>query len=101
MASRTDLQTLLESTLGSSNVYFQPPPSLQMGYPCIVYSRSDIDTAYAANLPYKLTNEYELIAIDSDPDSDIPDNLAALPRCAFSRAYQADQLNHYVFTIIF
>ena len=41
MASRLNLQDKLEEVLGSKQVYFQPPESLKLKYPCIVYSRSN------------------------------------------------------------
>lgn len=101
MGTRLQLQTLLEAQLGSRNVYFQPPPSVKMKYPCIVYSLSDIDTKFADNIPYSNKRRYQLTAIDPNPDSVIPDKLALLPMCVFDRSYTADNLNHYVFNIYF
>lgn len=101
MASRTDLQSLLESILGSNNVYYQPPSGHEMSYPAIVYERSDISTAFAGNLPYKLTKQYRITVIDANPDSIIPDAIAALPSCVFDRNFKSGQLNHDVFTIQF
>ena len=43
MASRLDLQTFLEELLESKNVYFQPPESVKMKYPAIVYALDDIE----------------------------------------------------------
>ena len=37
--TRLELQSVLEQTLGSRNVYFQPPASVKMKYPAIVYER--------------------------------------------------------------
>lgn len=101
MGSRIDLQTLLEATLGSSNVYFQPPPGFMIQYPCILYERSDIHTRHADNNPYSLEKEYTITVIDADPDSTIPDAVAMLPRANFDRGFKKDQLNHDVFSIIF
>lgn len=101
MGSRTELQTLLETLLGSSNVYFQPPSGFLLAYPCITYFRNDIDTKYADNAPYSLTKEYSITVIDADPDSDIPDKIAALPRSRFDRSFKAGDLNHDVFTLYF
>lgn len=101
MGSRLELQTLLESILGTSNVYFQPPESFKLTYPCIVYSRSDIDTTFANNAPYSHTREYTITVMDPDPDSDIPNQISDLPRSRFDRHFTADQLNHDVFTILF
>lgn len=101
MGSRLDLQTLLEVLLGSENVYFQPPPTREMSYPCIVYQRSDIRTDYANNDPYSLKKEYTLTVIDPDPDSLIPEKVANLQSSSFNRHFTADNLNHDVFTLFY
>jgi len=101
MAPRLQLQSLLESLLGSSNVYFQPPANVQMKYPCIVYSRDKADTKFANNNPYRHTKRYQVTVIDRDPDSGIPDKIAALPMSAFNRFFTADNLNHDVYTLFF
>jgi hypothetical protein len=101
MAPRSELQTILKTLLGSNNVYFQPPPSINMKYPCIVYKRDSARTVFAENKPYRHTKRYQVIVIDSNPDSDIPAKIAALPMCIFDRFYPADNLNHDVFNIFF
>lgn len=101
MADRTALQTLLESILGSDAVYFQPPPTYQMVYPCIVYERSKFDTEFADNYPYKIGKRYTITVIDKNPDSIIPDKITLLPGCIFDRHFVSDNLNHDVFTIYF
>jgi len=99
MGNRLDFQKVLEGVLGSHYVYFQPPSTDKMTYPCIVYNRSDIDTQFAGNRPYIHTKQYTVTVIDKNPDSLIPDKIAALPRCSFSTAFKIDQLNHDVFSI--
>ena len=101
MGQRSDLQALLIATLGSSNVYFQPPPTVQMKYPCIIYKRSDVKTKFADNKPYSREKSYQVTVIDSDPDSLIPDKVGMLPKCAFDRFFTADGLNHDVFNLYF
>lgn len=101
MGQRLDLQTLLEGLLGSRFVYFQPPANVQMQYPCIVYEKDDIDTRFADNKPYRFSKRYQVTVIDRNPDSDIPDKVAALPMTAFSRWFAADNLNHDVFNVYF
>lgn len=101
MGLRLDLQLLLEALLGTSNVYFQPPANVQMEFPAIVYNRDSAETLFAGNVPYRYTKRYQVTVIDSDPDSGIPDKVAALPMCTFSRAFVADNLNHSVFNLYF
>lgn len=101
MGSRIELQTLLEGLLGTSNVYFQPPMSVNMSYPAIVYNRSDIRIDHANNKPYAFAKEYTITVIDPDPDSDIPDKIAELSTARFNRGFAVQGLNHSVFTIFF
>jgi hypothetical protein len=72
-----------------------------MSYPCIVYERDDIDTKFADNRPYSHKKRYQVTVIDPNPDSEIPDRVAELPLCSFSRAFKADNLNHDIFNLFF
>jgi len=99
MPSRLDLHKILEEILGTGNVYFQPPSTVQMKYPAIVYSRKDIRVDYADGLSYILSPCYEIILIDKDPESEFLEKILMLPYCRFDRHYEADKLNHDVFTI--
>lgn len=101
MAPRLEFQTLLETILGSSNVYFQPPANVQMQYPCIVYKRNRADTKFAGNTPYGRMKQYQVTVISRDPDSEIPDKIAALPLCSFDRFFTSNNLNHDVFNVYF
>lgn len=100
MASRLKLHEELCVILGTRNVYFQPPSS--MNHPCIKYSRADVDKDNANNKPYRSTNRYTIIVIDRDPDSEIPDKiLNHFPMCSFDRFYTSDNLNHTVLTLYY
>lgn len=101
MGQRLDLQSILETLLGTGNVYFQPPASKQMVYPCIVYKRDDADTTFADNIPYYRSIRYLVTIIDPDPDSLIPGKVAALPMCTMQRAFSVASLNHDVFNLYF
>lgn len=101
MDRRLKLHQLLVETLGSRNVYFQPPESLKLKYPCIVYNRSGSRYRHADNLKYMYKKRYEVTVIDEDPDSEIADKVEQLPKCSFDRWYTADNLNHYSYTIYY
>lgn len=101
MASRLQLQTLLEEILGSNNIYYQPPETIRMQYPAIVYSLNSIDNNNADDAPYIQSRSYEIILIERDPDSETINKLSRLPMCRFNRHYKADNLNHYVFTLYY
>lgn len=101
MDRRLKLQDILEKVLGSDHVYFNAPSSLRMQYPAILYSRTNIDKTNADNIAYLLNAEYQIILIDSDPDSSYIDSLCQLPKCRHVRHYESDGLSHDVFQIIF
>ena len=101
MSKRYELQTLLESLLGSKNVYFQPPENVKLDYPCIIYSRSNIKTDFANDNPYSQKIRYNVMVIDKIPDSPIIEKLAALPSCTYDRHYTKDNLNHEVFNLYY
>ena len=101
MEKRHQLQLILEAVLRSRNVYFQPPEAVKMAYPCIRYERDNAKSVFANNAPYRHTKRYQVTVIDRDPDSAIPDRVAALPLCTFSRHYTADGLNHDVYSLYF
>lgn len=99
MGSRLELHEELCVILGSREVYFQPPPSVQMKYPAIIYSRKSIDNTSANNTVYKQDDSYELTVIDPDPDSEIVRKISKLPMCRHDRHYKQDGLNHDTFTL--
>lgn len=101
MASRLELQSKLEELLESRNVYYQPPESIKIGYPAIVYSKSDIISEFANDARYSKKNRYELIVISKKPDDLVIDKLLEFPYCSYDRHYKADNLNHDVLTLYF
>lgn len=101
MHDRLDLHEELCKILGSRNVYFQPPVSVSMKYPAIVYERDNIRNSHADDGVYKQSLVYSVTVIDFDPDSEIVDKISKLPKCSFSRHFTSDNLNHYVFTLYY
>ena len=102
MASRLELHEELCDILGSRNAYFQPPASIKLNYPCIVYSISSVNKQNANDKMYKSMNEYKVVVIDSDPDSEIPSKIIAhFSMCRFDRAYTSDNLNHSALSLYY
>ena len=100
--NRLKLHEKLCEILGSRNVYFQPPASVKMQYPAIVYNLKDIDPKYANNLVYTRFFCYAITVIDRNPDSEIVDEISQLPMCSMDRpSYASDGLNHFVFTLYY
>ena len=101
MDKRMSLQVELERLAGR-NVYFQPPASVQLVYPCVIYNLSAGDTKHADDLVYTYTNRFELIFIYRKPNIEIIEQvLRTFPMCSVSRVYIADNLYHYVFNLYY
>lgn len=99
---RTELHNILKEVLGSNNVYFQPPESKKLSYPCVIYARNYANTRYADNKTYSFTYRYQITYIDRDPYSDFAERLVQrLPMCIFDRHYTADNLNHEVLNLYY
>lgn len=96
---REGLQTLLENTLGNTNVYYSPPDGTKMKYPAIRYKRERIRNEYANNLPYNKRRTYRLTVMYYDPDFDKVEEIASLPKCSHVSDYTKDNLNHSIFNI--
>lgn len=98
---RLELQQILETIMDSRNVYYQPPESLKMSYPCIRYRLNTNDSTKADDIKYLKYRRYEVILIDRNPDSQYVDPIFDLPMCSFDRSYTADNLHHFVYTLYF
>lgn len=98
--SRLELHQALVDILGTKEVYYQPPSSIQMKYPAIVYSRADIRNTSANNKTYIQKHVYTITVMDRNPDSPIVEAISKLPNCRYDRPFKADNINHDVFTIV-
>lgn len=98
---RLELHDQLMAILGSSKVYFQPPATLKMDYPCIVYKLDDVDDSHANDKRYLTMKRYLVTVIDRDPDTLIPDGVLVLPYCSFENAFVIDNLNHYICSLYY
>lgn len=99
MHDRIGLHTNLMNILGSNKVYYQPPESIRLEYPCILYELDDIPTSKANNKNYLKDKRYSITLIHKDPENGVVDRLLELPLISFDRSYQADNLHHFVFTL--
>ena len=100
MASRLELHSELLTLC--PNVYFQPPTSITMKYPCIVYNMTDKIRIYGSDVIHIKKQGYRLTVIDKNPDSDIA-NLAEekFQYCGVDQYYTVDNLNHIVLSLYY
>jgi hypothetical protein len=93
MASRLDLHAELLKFL--PNVYFQPPSTIQMAYPCIVYNKTGKNRHFADDVVYLSQQGYQIMLIEKNPDSTVADDIENyLEHCAINQYYTIDNLNH-------
>ena len=99
---RDKIHSKLSSVPGIKKVYFQPPSTKKLEYPCIVYQFEGYDDRYGDNGEYLSWPRYSVTVIDYDVESMIPRYMKAI-RGAFTvslnRFFVSDNLNHWVFTM--
>ena len=98
---RLKFHQILVDILGSNNVYFQPPPNIQMRYPAIVYTIERPNVTHADGYIYKKMDSYQVMLIGTNPESDISDKIQNLPMSRFERHYTAENLNHDVYNVFY
>lgn len=101
---RLELHDIFIDILGTkgeetSRVYFNPPESVKLQYPAIVYHRKPIDNSFANNGVYKQSQGYEVTVIDEDPEGVIARKISQLPTCRPTRHFTSDNLVHDVFEL--
>lgn len=102
MRTRKELDELLRNIPGITNVYFQPPPNVQMQFDCIVYELSDIHTMRADNKHYIGHKRYTITLITKKYDENIANVLMEkFDKISFSRMFRSDNLYHHVFDLYF
>ena len=100
MASRIELHTELKRFL--NNVYFQPPSNITMTYPCIVYNKTGKSRQSANDGVYFINQEYQIMVIDKNPDSDVADRIEKhFQHCVISQYYTVDNLNHTTLNLFY
>lgn len=103
MARRLQLQGELTTLLGSSNVYYQPPESVKIKYPCFIYNNNPGDVQYADNKMYKYDARYDLMYITREADHQdfVKKILRNFEMIDHDRSYRKDNLYHEVFDLYY
>lgn len=85
--------------LGSGNVYYEPPESIKLKYPCIIFKRETSNGEHADNLRYTITTKYSITLVDTESDSSYISAILSLPFTEHTNHYVSDGLHHDIFTI--
>lgn len=102
MNSREKLQAVLEELLGSRNVYFAPPESVKIQYPCFIYNYERPHTQFADNKVYINIPHFNIKYISKNPDSGMTARmLDRFEMCSHDDSYMSDSLNHDIFNLYF
>lgn len=103
MADRLDFHEELCDLLGSRNVYFQPPATVRMTYPCFVYERSSGLSHMADNGTYNYRQAYNVTYITKDPDSldMIRKFVFKFSLSRYNTHFTSDNLNHDSFVVYY
>ena len=102
MNNRIQLQKDLEKLKNVKKVYFQPPASKKLVYPCIIYSLARPRDFFGDNRRYIWKPQYTLIIVDPNPDSEIYlEILNEFPYASFDRRYSSNNLYHYVLNLYY
>ena len=82
--------------------YFQPPETLKMEYPCIVYEKDGIKLEHADNIRYLKMDRYTLKLIHRDPDNELPYKLLEhFEYISYGQRYIANNLYHDTLTLYY
>lgn len=101
MNNREELQKLLIELNGNSNVYYQPPETIKIKYPAIIYHKDYIKTDKADNSKYLKHVRYKVTVVNTLPDSEVIDKLLELPNSSFDRHYTSNNMNHDVIILYY
>lgn len=99
---RIELHEKLCEVLGSEYVYYNPPESVKLKYPCIIYQLDRVWQRYADDKEYLGRKGYDVTVISRDPDENIADQIRSeFIYASFNRRFVNDDLYHDVLTIYY
>lgn len=100
-SKRLELHKILVKILGNENAYFQPPESIKIVLPCILYTVSNVESKHANNAVYNSHKRYKLTLMIKSPESELCNKIEALPMCAFDTSYVSNGVHHHVYNIYY
>ena len=72
---RMKFSAKLKEFVTPENVHFQPPATVKLKYPCIIYHRMPAHKEFANNTKFLNKPLWRVQVIDNNPDSIIGDNI--------------------------
>lgn len=100
VSRREELNELFKEI--TNNVYFQPPESVKLKYPCIIYNLNSADSQYADDFAYRFKRRYDVMYITKNPDDENVDKIAKYFKyIKFDRWFASGGLNHYNYNLYY
>lgn len=99
--TRLEMHEIFCDILGSRNAYFDPPESIKLNYPAIVYNLSNIQSTFANNDLYRYNNALSVTYITKSPEDPVFWKLLKIPMCKLERTFTVDNLHHATYTIFY
>lgn len=101
--ARIDLHNMIKSLTPTGwNIYFQPPESIKLSFPCIIYGRGEIDAKYADDKMYVGKRAYNVQIISRDPECTLAETLMMnISGCKSTGLSVIDNLYHDNLTIYY
>lgn len=88
----------------TKNVYYNPPSSIKMEFPCFRFEINNLDVKHADNKAYARKNRWAVTYISrslEDIEKVQNEMLDIFQYCNFDTSFRADNLNHAVFNLYF
>ena len=99
--NRLELHEFLSGVMSACgeepHLYFQPPETVKLEYPCIIYRLATMTSDYADDDPYRIRIAFDITYITRSPTSNVPSSLVKAHKFAFDRYYVSDNLHHYTY----
>ena len=94
--TRLTLHQALIDVLGSRNVYYNPPETLKMEFPAIVYKLDFIEPIHADNKNYLDWTTYKIFVVSSKPDHPAIRKILNMEMTRYSTSYTREGFYHTV-----
>lgn len=98
---RVKLHHVLEDIISSRHVYFQPPESVKLEYPCIVYNLAKVPVQHADNTVYLMNPKYVIRYISKGPDDRTKLLLVQSLGVPIIQTYAQNGLYHYIYELYY
>ena len=95
------LDRIFRNTLGNNNVYFQPPESVKINYPCIIWNLSKTASTYADDRSYIQNPKYVIRYVSTEPDDQMRFTLVDVLGVPIIQVYCKDGLYHYIYELYY